>query len=388
MTTIIHAALFTPTRRGWGLPVLFWGPPGCGKSDMLEEEARRWSMTLQVLSPGEQGDGAFGVTPVPIGSGEDTRITYPAPSWVDCFDDSDGRGVVFVDEITTAPPGLQPALLGLVHARRIGGATLPPGVRVIGACNPPEQAAGGWDRALPVANRFGHLDWSMPSSSDWGQWMMGNSAISAQAETRLSASAEEARVLAEWDMPFAKAKGTVVAFVTRRPAVLHRMPNPEDPNASRAWPSHRTWEMATRALTSASVHRLSPSERDTFVASFIGSDTMTEFAAFVAALDLPDPADVLDGKVSWRHDPRRLDRTFAVLTSCTSLVTSLKETDPSRLDRAERLWSILADVSDGAQDLVVPQVTPLSKARLTRSKVAITTLAKLKPVLDAAGLGV
>ena len=382
---LLKAALFTPGPKGWGLPILFWGPPGTGKSDQVEDLVRQYAMHCEVLSPGERGEGGFGVTPVPVkASGGGYIISYPAPDWTALFEDCDDRGAVFVDELTTAPPALQPALLGLVHARRIGSKYLGRGIRVFGAANPTQQAAGGWDLAPPLANRFGHFEWEPPSSMEWGDWLLTAGQAGQTAQPKLDPAVEEKRVMGVWGSAYAKAKGIARAFVLAKPALLHAMPHEGDPQGSRAWPSHRTWDMGVRALASAEVHGLSEADTDSFVAGFIGGAAMTEFAAFRSANDLPDPSELLDGNVAWKHDGRRLDRTMAVISSCVALVspTNCKSRDA----RADKLWSILHGVANDSPDLVVPAVRPLSQARLTTSKAALPVLTKLRPVLDAAGI--
>ena len=62
---LLHAILFTPTddHGKWGIPALFWGEPGAAKTDILEALSAAWGMPSETLSPGERGEGAFGVTP-------------------------------------------------------------------------------------------------------------------------------------------------------------------------------------------------------------------------------------------------------------------------------------------------------------------------------------
>jgi hypothetical protein len=48
----------------------------------------------------------------------------------------------------------------VVLDRTVGDLVLPPGVSVVAAANPPEQAAGGWELSAPLADRFCHLDWA------------------------------------------------------------------------------------------------------------------------------------------------------------------------------------------------------------------------------------
>lgn len=280
----------------------------------------------------------------------------------------------------TAPPALQPALLGAIQERRIGGHTFGPRVRMIGAANPVGHAAGGWDLAAPVANRLGHIDWPSPEVDEWGAWMMGG----AEDVIGMDSSAEERRVMAAWPEAFAKATGLATAFVRRRPELLHKMPADGSPEQSRAWPSPRSWEYATRARAAAEIHSLSPVETDEFVTAFIGAGPAGEWGQWIDEADLPEPALVLDGKQKFEHNPERLDRTMAVLSSCAALVAPAKAA--KRKDRSKALWGILAGVMDDAKDIVVPAMQAMVRAGLQKQTEARPVLAKMHSVVSAAGM--
>lgn len=430
-TAILKAALFTPLRRGfWGLPLLCWGEPGVAKTAVIEELAGRYSFPCETLSPSERGEGAFGVVPVPASAVDDhsylgalserlvelmtprgknpglsyeaalaqslkevpraaVLLTYPAPEWVGQFMEH-GRGIVFVDEATSTPPALQAPLMGLILARRIGGVTLPKGVRVLSAANPVEIAAGGFDIAAPVANRVGHIDWAKPSVEEHVQFMLrGEVAQNDDEDEQKDAVAEEKRVLAMWGNSWAKAVGYETSFLTKRPSLKNQCPKAGDPKASRAWPSDRTWEMATRALASAEVHGLSQSETEVFVEAFVGAGVAGELFTYMQEQDLPDPADLLDGKggVSFKHNPQRIDRTVAVLGACAALVTP--KTADKRKDRSEALWGILDAMASGAKsdlDIIVPSVHAMIDADLHTMPAASRPLSRVQPVLRAAGI--
>lgn len=357
---IIHASLFTPTRKGWGLPLLFWAGPGCGKTDIIENIAKTYQFPFEVLSPGERGEGAFGVTPVPDQNGQ--FMNYPPPEWVGKF--KDGLGLVFLDELSTAAPAIQPAILGIALARRIGGYYFGNRVRIIAAANRTEEAAGGWDLAPPLANRFGHMDWEHPNAEEWSDWLFAE--VDNTDTLKINPEDEETMVMSKWAKPWAKSRGLVAGFIRSRPNLLHSQPQMGNPNASRAWPSHRTWEMATRALTSAMIHGLSENETDEFAGAFIGAGTISEFINYRKEADLPDPDHVLNGQIDFHHNPKRLDRTFAVLGSCTSLITSVAKEDRNKGfdNRIERLLQILNEVADDAIDVVWPSAKMLSNAKL------------------------
>lgn len=381
---IIKAAIFTPTSKGWGLPTLFWGLSGVGKSDIIEEIGRKWKMHVEVLSPSERGEGAFGVTPVPRQTASGGYVmSYPSPDWTEVFEDFDGRGIVFLDELTTAPPIIQAAMLGLIQAKRIGGAQLDPKVRILGAANPPDQAANGWDLAAPAANRVAHIPWDVPSEADWAAYELGGGGFDPDEE-RFDPAAEEARVLAGWTGARARAVGLFTAFHQRRKGLLHKQPDAGDPSASRAWPSHRSWSNAVLAWASAEIHKLTAEERSLMVEGFIGQGALTEFLKWVHTMDLPDPYDVLDGRVSWDHDPSRLDRSQAVMSSLTAVMIKSEAKDPKHEKRLLRLWQIFDQCP--ADDVTAISMKPLSRARLTTHPAAMPVLARLRPMMKAAGL--
>lgn len=359
---ILHALLFTPSPEGfWGLPAIGWGLPGVGKTKNIWAAAVRANLPFERLSPAERGEGQFGVVPVP---GADGFLNYPAPEWVKKFQTA-GGGVIFLDEANTAPPALQAPLLGLVQLRTLGAYVFPKRTRILAAANETADAAGGWDMAPALSNRFGHFDFEGLSPTDWVVGLIGGFANMDDAPA-VDAETEEARVMKEWPVAIAMARGTVAGFIQRRPDMLHLQPNRASNTASRAWPSRRSVEYATYALASARVHGLSEIDTDTFVAAFVGQAWMQEFATYRVNLDLPDPAELLDGRVTFAHSSRRLDRTMAVLSSIVSLVAPEKA--DKREARGNVAWTIVGSVSKDAADVAIPAATALRRAQLVHPK--------------------
>jgi hypothetical protein len=366
-TKLLRAAIFTPTRAGWGLPVLFWGKPGGGKTTQIKSVAADYDFPCEVLSPGERGEGAFGVTPMPDAEG---YISYPAPRWTERFTKACG-GIVFVDEFNLAPPAIQAPMLGLILDKRIGGAQMPARVRCVGAANDVQDAAGGWDLAPPLSNRLGHIPWEMPNETEWTEWLM--SSVDEGAHVKEASDVVEKRVLANWSPAWSKVRGLVAGFIRANPAVLHKQPAAGSPDASKAWPSPRSWENACRAMASAQVHGLGEHDGDMFAAAFVGSGVIGELTEYRAKADLPDPVDVLDGKVAFKPDFKRLDRTYAVLSSTTSIVvTNIAEAgghakakkDPKTMKRFTALIDLVGETMVGAIDLCWGPAKAISKTTM------------------------
>src|SRR5471032_1159459 len=136
-----------------GVPVLLWGSPGTGKTSAVVAlaDAIGWPCEVVVGSIREPTD--FGGLPVVVDGG----VKLAPPAWAQRLVEA-GHGLLFLDELTTAPPAVQAAMLRVVLERVVGDIKLPAAVRVVAAANPPEQAADGWELAPPLANRLVHLE--------------------------------------------------------------------------------------------------------------------------------------------------------------------------------------------------------------------------------------
>lgn len=355
MNNLIHAALFTPQYAGpnftgkWGMTLCFVGGPGEGKSTVISEVCDQSKMMTELLALGERGEGAVGAVPVP----QDGFLTYPMPDWTVKFEklDDDGNidangeaGVVFLDELNTLPLHVQAAALGLSLDGRIGGGQLPKRVRRLAAMNETEDAAGGWDLAPALLNRFCWVPWVAPTETEFAAYWMGGA---KKAKSVTDAATEEARVLAAWPSAWADAVGAVTAFVKRQPSMLKTTPKAGE----RAFATRRSVGQAMHALATSKVHGLNEDERRTLVAGCVGSAWYDAFCAYMDDLAIPNAADVLDGKVAWKHNASRLDVSWALFGSMSSLV--ITESDATvRNPRAEKLWTLLRDCIDsGTNDV-------------------------------------
>lgn len=373
---ILKAALFTPGPKGrWGLPLIFEGKPGTAKTQVVEQTTAECGLHCEVIigsirEPTDVGglarlhEDCFRL--VPAGWAHDLATKWP---W----------GTIFLDELNTNVPAMQAALLRLATDGAIGELILPNTVRILAAMNAVEDAAGGWDLAPPLANRFGHIKWETPDVASWTNWLLGG----GEAAEPQEAKTIEAKVMKSFPEAFAKSKGLVAGFLKSKPSLLHAMPAAGSPDAGRAWPSPRTWELTVRGMAGAEVHNLEQSDGEELMAAFVGVGPAAELMQYRKEADLPDPSDVLDEKVTFKHDPKRLDRTSAVLSSCAALIAPEKA--PKRKERADVLWRIIAEVTKDAADVTVQAAMVLAQKGFISGKDAYGALAKLQPILQAAG---
>src|SRR6201997_819193 len=105
------------------VPVLLWGAPGTGKTSAIRAMARAmgWPCETVIASIREPSDFAG----LPVVIGQDVRFAPPA--WARRLAEA-GHGLLFLDELSTAPPAVQAALLRVVLERVVGGPTPPPEV--------------------------------------------------------------------------------------------------------------------------------------------------------------------------------------------------------------------------------------------------------------------
>lgn len=276
-------AMQTPTPKGHtGIPVLLWGKPGIGKSSFLEGlNAEEFPVLTLIASIHDPTD--FSGLPIH----HEGQVRYAIPEWVNQFS-QDGDGLLFLDELTTAPPSVQAALLRVVLERRVGFHPLPNGVRIVAAANPPDMITGGWELSPPLRNRFVHLNWEMPARV----YLEGLQNGWEKATLPQIDPAEHEKLLPTW-------KVKVAAFLKRTPNLLSS--SPEDDMYGFASP--RTWDFVASLMTSCDLLGQAPTEEQvaskasiSLVKGCIGEGAALPFLSFLKDLKLPDSEEVLDGK--------------------------------------------------------------------------------------------
>lgn len=340
-----------------GIPVLLWGRPGVGKSSFMEGlEQPDFPVLTLIASIHDPTD--FSGLPVHV----DGAVRYAIPEWVSLFP-KEGDGLLFLDELTTAPPSVQAALLRVVLERKVGFHPLPPKVRIVAAANPPDLMTGGWELSPPLRNRFVHLQWDLPASTY--MHALGNGfpvaelpAINPQAHARL---------LPEWKM-------RVAAFLKRSPNLLHTSPD-SDPYG---FASPRSWDFAAALLASCELLGEAPIGGQRYsqaclelMKGCLGEGAAVPFLEFLRSFKLPDPEAVLDGQteIDLTHFN---DSEIYVIFSGFSRVLQERFEKPSLLPATLSYFQLVKEMLDqNRRDLIYVSLRKVSKEGLLVKALAV-----------------
>lgn len=332
-------ALQTPAPKQYmGIPVLIWGAPGIGKSSFLEALASP-NFPIVTLIAAIHDPTDFSGLPI----FDQGKVHYAVPEWVSNFG-NDGAGLLFLDELSTAPPVVQAALLRVVLERKVGFQALPPKVRIVAAANPPDHITGGWELSPPLCNRFVHIEWSLPPATfihalEHGYTKAEMPAIDPQAH---------AARLSEWQL-------RVLAFLKRMPQYTATTPQGD----VRAFATPRTWDFAIALMTSCDLLGKAPNGQQKgdpvfyeLLRGCVGESVAIPFAEFLESLKLPDPQQILSGKV--KVNIKKLnDSEVFILFAMLNTALFQRYDEPDFHESVEHYLSVAQDVfKDGRRDII------------------------------------
>ncbi len=147
------------------LPVFIWGAPGIGKSSIVkqiakEQELEFLDLRLSLLDPTD-------LKGIPFFNAETNEGVWAKPSFLPSEPDS--KGILFLDEINTAPPAVQASAYQLILDRKVGEYELPAGWSIVAAGNRENDRGVVYKMPPPLANRFVHFEMEV-DFADWKVW--------------------------------------------------------------------------------------------------------------------------------------------------------------------------------------------------------------------------
>ena len=242
-------------------PLFLWGPPGIGKSELVEGIANELGGLMIDLRLGQMEP--TDIRGIPFYNKDIGKMDWAPP--VELPDEETASQfpivVLFLDELNSAAPSVQSAAYQLILNRRIGKYKLPDNVVMVAAGNRESDKGVTYRMPTPLANRFIHQEMKVDFAS-WQEWAVNN-----------------------------RIHKDVVGYLSFAKQDLYDF---DAKSASRAFATPRSWTFVSQLLDEND-------DDDTtmnLIAGTVGEGLAVKFMAHKkVAGKMPNPADILSGKV-------------------------------------------------------------------------------------------
>jgi hypothetical protein len=228
---------------------------------------------------------------IPFRVGE--HVEWAVPALLPDKERHGPQGILFLDEITSAPPAVSAAAYQLILDRRLGAYQVPEGWAIFAAGNRQGDRGVTYTMPAPLANRFSHFEVET-NLDDWATWAYAN-----DIDER------------------------VIAFLRFRPELLFDFDPAHNPVA---FPSPRSWEFAHRGLQKFEGH---PELLQGTLQACVGPAAGVELHAFIKSLDkMPDLDRIVAGEEV--PVPKEIDLQYAVAAALVGRAIRSRGSDDSR----------------------------------------------------------
>ncbi|MGB5966560.1 MAG: MoxR family ATPase [Sulfurimonadaceae bacterium] len=268
------------------IPTFIWGPPGIGKSSIVKQIAETndyefIDLRLSLMDPTD-------LKGIPFYDKDEHQALWAPPSFLP----REGKGILFLDELNSAPPAVQASAYQLILDRKVGEYTLPDGWAIVAAGNREGDRGVVYRMPSPLANRFVHLEMDV-SVEDWRDW-----AYDSGIDER------------------------VIAYIGYKSDDLFSF----DPTKNeKSFATPRSWEFVSSLLRSEMDYKLLLET----IGGAIGKERAVRFLSFAKVMHkLPDIEAILEsGQGAY---PEEVDVLYALATGL--VMATLKNPSEERMD--------------------------------------------------------
>jgi len=263
-------------------PLFIHGSPGIGKSYIVADVAEKKGLTLVDIRLSQMDPVDLRGVP----SIKDEQTVWMPPVFFP--KDMNSEGILFLDELNSAPPSVQAAIYQLVLNREMGEYKLPKGWRIVCAGNRVSDRGVVFRLPSPLVNRMVHL--------------------------HVEAKFEDFKLFAIKSglHPF------IIGFLGFRPDLLSSEPVVED-DSNPAFATPRSYHMLSNILKkSDDIGAIAP-----IIYGTIGYSSGIEFTSYVKVYEeLPDVGAIFDG-----HYPEIKNQPALLYALVSALVEYYKGSD-------------------------------------------------------------
>ena len=276
-------------------PVFIWGPPGVGKSSLVEQFADSLGLECVTLLGSQLApEDLIGIPKI---EGQVSRF-YP-PSMIV----REQEFVLFIDELNIASQEIQKAFYSLILEKRIGEYRLPKGSIIIGAGNRAHDAALAKQMPSALVNRMVHVH-LRASHREWLDWAQ-NAGIHP------------------W----------VLDYVRARP---NQLSTPVPPTKEEPFSTPRSWHAVSDALKACG-EGVSPDLLDALLFGSLSRDHAVGFKAFLKQIrNQFSIYKILKGEESWPSAAEDRDLTYFLSQSLRDLLIKELPAHEAQLNRESR----------------------------------------------------
>ncbi len=275
-------------------PVFIWGPPGTGKSSLVQQFSSQVGLScISLLGSQLAPEDIIGVPQIADGVSTfcpPRMIARPEPY------------CLFLDELNACSHEVQKAFYSLIHERRIGEYLLPEGSIVVGAGNRAQDSAIVKPMSSALLNRMVHVHLKV-SHRDWLEW--------------------------------ARDQGIhhlVIEYIQTRPDHLWSQP----PKHEEPFSTPRSWHMLSDALHGYG-EGLTDEALEALAFGCLSPHHAGQFKAFVKQVRSKYRlAAIIKGEMGWPHTPRDRDVLYFLSQSFRAHLLKELPSDKAEVNAGQR----------------------------------------------------